>query len=101
MTRYVKNDHENTGHINNRSVTWKKVKYNITISTGISEAAYLTTMLTMQSKYYAGTLIRKSAPTLSLPLMCSTLRTKLFRANTQRIIRGLSNLETFRNPRAR
>ena len=28
-----------------------------------------------------------------LPFMCSTLKTKLCRANTQRMIRGLSNLE--------
>ena len=67
-------------------VTSKKVKYSITISTSISEVAYFTTMLIIQSKYYTGTLLRKSAPTLSLPLMCSTLKTKLCRANTQRMI---------------
>ena len=47
------------------SLLGKKVKYNMTIGTGISEVAYLTTMLTMQSKYYTGTLLRKSAPPLS------------------------------------
>ena len=33
-------------------------------------------MSTPQSKYYTGTLLRKSAYTLSLPFMCSTLKTK-------------------------
>ena len=65
-------------------------KINITISTGIPWATSLKTMITMRSKYYTETLPRKSGLTLSLHLICSTLKTKLCRANIQRMILGLS-----------